>query len=175
MEINFCRRCGAHVTKQSDGFYVCEHGHHLFYKMYNGVLLALLNQKNEVLMIIRGRDPGKGTLDFPGGFMDLGELPMEAVRRETLEETGLTSSSYEPPQFLCWAIDTYEYQGETQEVLGACFWARVKGEVQPIAGDDAQAVKWATLNEVKDADVYSGFAAVRKTLQELRQRFNVES
>ena len=42
-----------------------------------------------VLLIQRGRDPGKGLWTVPGGRVEFGEPLVEAVRREIREETGL--------------------------------------------------------------------------------------
>ena len=42
-----------------------------------------------VLLIERGTSPLKGQWSLPGGAVETGETLEEAVRRETLEETGL--------------------------------------------------------------------------------------
>ena len=42
----------------------------------------------EVLLIRRGHEPCKDMLAFPGGFVEYGEDPEDAVKRELLEETG---------------------------------------------------------------------------------------
>lgn len=44
----------------------------------------------QILLVKRRIDPGKGMWDVPGGFLETGEHPEEAVRREMREETGLT-------------------------------------------------------------------------------------
>ena len=44
----------------------------------------------EILMAIRARDPEKGALDFPGGFVQPGEHPVDSAKRELAEELGLT-------------------------------------------------------------------------------------
>ena len=49
---------------------------------------------HEVLLITRGRDPHKGCHAFPGGFVDYGEDPLNAVVRELKEECGV--DGFEP-------------------------------------------------------------------------------
>lgn len=45
--------------------------------------------EGKLLLVRRGRDPGKGLWAVPGGKVDVGETLTEAVRREVAEETGL--------------------------------------------------------------------------------------
>jgi ADP-ribose pyrophosphatase YjhB (NUDIX family) len=42
-----------------------------------------------LLLVRRGRPPGRGLWSVPGGRVEPGESPTEAVVREVLEETGL--------------------------------------------------------------------------------------
>ena len=50
---------------------------------------AVVIREDEVLLITRGREPWKGMLAFPGGFVDKGEDPEESVIRELKEECGI--------------------------------------------------------------------------------------
>ena len=50
----------------------------------------ILNSKGELLVEKRKREPAKGMYDLPGGFADMRETAEQGVRREVLEETGLT-------------------------------------------------------------------------------------
>jgi 8-oxo-dGTP diphosphatase len=52
---------------------------------------VVLNSKNEVLLLHHLLRPGSGW-GIPGGFLDHGEQPDDAVRRELLEETGIELS-----------------------------------------------------------------------------------
>jgi 8-oxo-dGTP diphosphatase len=52
-------------------------------------VIALVVAKGAVLLVRRAVDPGKGLWSLPGGYMDAGEMPTEALHREVAEETGL--------------------------------------------------------------------------------------
>ena len=50
---------------------------------------ALIERDGEYLMIKEGKEYVKGTWNIPGGGVEDGENPVEAVKREIKEETGL--------------------------------------------------------------------------------------
>lgn len=43
-----------------------------------------------IMFLVRGKEPGKGKLDLPGGFVDTGEGALEGLHRELNEEIGWT-------------------------------------------------------------------------------------
>ena len=50
---------------------------------------AVVLRDNQVLLVQRGREPGKGSWGLPGGMLELGETLVEGARREVLEECGV--------------------------------------------------------------------------------------
>lgn len=50
---------------------------------------VLISRNGQVLLGRRVNDPGRGQWTLPAGFIDAGEDPREAARRECFEETGL--------------------------------------------------------------------------------------
>ena len=54
---------------------------------------AYLKYRNKIILIKKGRGPYKGRWDLPGGKIDFGESPKQALEREIMEETGLRIKS----------------------------------------------------------------------------------
>ena len=104
-----CQRCGQSVAAPRDGGPThcdqCGYTHHFNPITAVGVILYASDQ---VLLIRRGREPGKGRLALPGGFVDLGERAEEAAAREIHEELGLRITSLD---FVATFPNSYEYQG----------------------------------------------------------------
>jgi 8-oxo-dGTP diphosphatase len=50
---------------------------------------VVLDDAGRLLLVRRGRQPSRGLWSLPGGRVEPGESPTEAVAREVLEETGL--------------------------------------------------------------------------------------
>ena len=48
----------------------------------------ILDGDNRILLVLRAREPGKNEWGLPGGFVETDESPIEAARRELMEETG---------------------------------------------------------------------------------------
>lgn len=52
-------------------------------------VIGLVTHAEQVLLIQRGINPEKGKWALPGGYMDAGEMPEAALRRELVEEVNL--------------------------------------------------------------------------------------
>lgn len=51
--------------------------------------IYILNQKNQLLLLLRTSPHGRGTWCPPGGHIEYGESFLEAAKRETFEESGV--------------------------------------------------------------------------------------
>ena len=65
---------------------------------------ALVERDGRVLLGRRAHDPAAGLWDLPGGFVDEYEHPLDALRRELREETGLEIEPHGVPRHLDAAV-----------------------------------------------------------------------
>jgi ADP-ribose pyrophosphatase YjhB (NUDIX family) len=108
---------------------------------------AAIVRGGRALVTVRGIEPEKGKLDLPGGFVEIGEHPREALAREAQEELGVEVEVEERPMLL--AVHTYGEDGEY--VLAIGFRVRiVSGEPKP--ADDVAEIRWVTKDEIEALD-----------------------
>ncbi|MCR4591997.1 MAG: NUDIX domain-containing protein [Bacteroidaceae bacterium] len=120
----------------------------------------IVNDKNEMLVVRRAKEPAKGTLDLPGGFCDMGETVEEGMRREIEEETGLKVQDI---QYLFSSPNVYQYSGMGIHTLDMDYLVRVQCDSIPIqAADDAAEAIWIPINEVNPAEF--GLTSIRNAV-----------
>ncbi|WP_252913488.1 NUDIX hydrolase [Aliihoeflea aestuarii] len=97
------------------------------------------------LLVLRGRGAARGQYAFPGGRSEAGETAEQTARREFIEETALVPGRLTP-------ISRVEIDGE--EVLYELdVFLCLDAEGDAVAGDDAEAVGWYTLEDMASLDV----------------------
>ena len=101
-------------------------------------------EEREVLLIRRGQEPWKGCWAFPGGFVDVGESPEDAVARELFEECNIVGK----------ASEIIAVRGEPERdprghVVSIFYRVEVdRNSGEPLAGDDAAEAEWVKLSQV---------------------------
>jgi len=109
---------------------------------------ALVERGGRVLLVRRAVEPFKGRWDIPGGFLDEGEHPLEGLRRELREETGL---EVEPVEFLGVWLDRYGGDSTAEATLNLYWTARVAGG-EARAADDVDDLRWFAPEELPPPD-----------------------
>ena len=104
----------------------------------------------EALLIRRGGRPWKGRLAFPGGFVDHGEDPKDAVLRELIEETGVTGHA--PVLF---AVHGDPKRAPRNHIIAIFYMVSVDSGAVPFAGDDAANAEWVPIEGLR-ADLMAG-------------------
>lgn len=99
------------------------------------VICDSINEKKQIFATARGYGEFKGQWEFPGGKIEEGETPQQALVREIKEELDADVKVGE-------LIDTIEYDYPTFHLSMDCFWCEViSGE---LVLKEAEAAKWLT-------------------------------
>ena len=107
---------------------------------------AAVRCNDTVLLIQRGNEPWKGAWALPGGFVEYGEDPRDAVLRELEEETGLKGT----------IIRLLDARGNPERdprkhIVSIVYLVEAEGE--PIGGDDAADARFWPIDVVLNGEV----------------------
>ena len=108
-------------------------------------VIKAVNKNGEDIIFATQRGYGefKDGWEFPGGKIEEGETPQEALKREIMEELDTEITVGE-------LIDTIEYDYPTFHLSMDCFWCEVvKGE---LVLKEAEAAKWLKKDELDKVD-----------------------
>jgi NAD+ diphosphatase len=106
------------------------------------------DDRGRVLLGRRAVEPYRGLWDTPGGYLEEHEHPLDCLRRELREETGLT---VEPERFLGMWMDTYGPAPDAKATLNLFWTARILAG-DPVAADDVAELRWFAPDELPGDD-----------------------
>ena len=86
---------------------------------------GLVIQDNKILLIKKNGGPYNGKLDLPGGTIEFGETPEEALMRELKEEVGITPTNYSLFDGNSVNIK-WNHKGEDEEICHMGFFYLIK-------------------------------------------------
>lgn len=107
------------------------------------VVAAVIRDKDKIFATQRGYGEFKDGWEFPGGKMEPGETPQQALVREIKEELDTEIEVQE-------LIDTVEYDYPTFHLTMHCFWAKIKEGNLTLR--EHEAAKWLTKDTLNTVD-----------------------
>lgn len=157
----YCPACGsAHWTVNNVKSKRCAACGFVYYANPSSATAAfIVNERQELLVVRRANEPAKGTLDLPGGFVDMDETAEQGMAREILEETGLRVDHC---RYLFSIPNLYDYSGMTIHTLDMFFRIDVPSSVEVRANDDAAECMWIPLGGISPADF--GLLSIRQAV-----------
>lgn len=109
------------------------------------VIIKAVNENGETIIFATQRGYGdfKGGWEFPGGKIESGETPQEALKREIIEELDTEVSVGE-------LMDTVEYDYPQFHLSMDCFWCQiVRGN---LVLKEHEAARWLTKDELNNVE-----------------------
>jgi ADP-ribose pyrophosphatase YjhB (NUDIX family) len=155
---DFCPACGAKTQlidihgRQRPQCISCGH---IVYFDPKVAAIALITRDDRILLGQRSNDPGKGKWGLPGGFVEFGEHPRDAVQREVLEETHLIVEVGD-------VIDVFHTSGST--TITIAYHVDIVSGI-PEADDDVRALGWFARDSIPELFFISTIMVVDRWLK----------
>lgn len=164
----FCPVCGAKsFAPLTDKAYKCSTCNFVYFSnCASSVAVFIENEKNELLVCRRAKDPYKDTFDLPGGFVDMHETAEKAVIREIKEELNINISTTD---YLFSLPNIYPYQGINIHTLDLFFKCAVRSFSGLKPADDVSEIFFLPKNKITIPSF--GLPSIQKGIEKYLHRF----
>ena len=164
---SYCPVCGSNkLTPRGSNLLVC--GQCDYYQHFNPVVAVaafLADPSGRILLIRRAKEPSKGKLGAPGGFVDIGETAEAALKREIKEEVNLEVFSLE---YLASYPNEYPYRGRIVCVLDLFFIGHVRSWSDAKALDEVDGLELRDPKGIEPEEL--AFSSLRNALKDYLKR-----
>jgi len=115
-------------------------------------LKAIIVKDRKILILKRAKEEDcfKEMWDIPGGKINFGEMPEDALKREVKEETGLEIEIIKPIRV--WSF--FKNNGKTQ-VVGVTMLCKYKRGKVRLSKEHTE-FKWISPEEIEDYEIHEG-------------------
>src|SRR5512135_3517518 len=147
MDPKFCARCGhALEIRQVEDHKsrpVCPAcGYIVYLNPPIAVGVIAEREDRQIVLVLRGENPGRGLWGLPAGYMEIDETVEGAAKRECLEETGLTVELGD-----LFGVWSYHHEAKQSSGVLVLYAARVVAG-EPHGGSDSIQAKFFALDEL---------------------------
>lgn len=130
----FCPRCAESKPDiRADREMICSRCGFRFFFNVAAAAGAFIFIDSSLLLCVRAKDPGRGLLDVPGGFLEFDESIEQGLEREIREELGVEVQGL---MYLTSAANRYRFQGVEYRTSDAFFTATITTDVDIKPQDD---------------------------------------
>ena len=145
---HFCSNCGRALPEPDiDGGVSCSCGRR-WYRNPAPTAGCVIVKNGKALITQRAMDPEKGRFDIPGGFLEMGETPVEGVKRELREELGVEVDVTDADYI---QASPHRYGDDGTWTLALGFRARLAAG-DPTPADDVESFRWVEESELDAID-----------------------
>lgn len=158
----YCPSCGSNqfVAHNEKAKRCLQCGFVFYFNISASVAVFIVNEQDELLVCKRAKEPVKGTLDLPGGFIDMQETAEEGVKREIMEELNL---SIDEINYRFSIPNIYPYAGFNVHTLDLFFECKVQSFNNLKASDDVSEAFFISKKKINPADF--GLDSIRKGIE----------
>ena len=120
---NCCPACGSSdIVFDDNKKFSCRECAFTYYHNVAAAVAVILEYDKKIVLIKRAKEPGKGKLDLPGGFVDPKESAEEAVIREIKEELMI---DLKEPKYLGSYPNIYKYEDVLYHTCDLFFYCKI--------------------------------------------------
>lgn len=165
-QFKYCPKCGSkQFVENNFKSKRCEDCDFIYYFNSSASTVALIvNEKHELLIATRAHEPAQGTLDLPGGFVDMNETGEEAVIREVKEETNLDVLD---ARYMFSIVNYYTYSDFEVHTLDLVYHCTIKDDKTLKAEDDVSNLEFIKISDLKPEQF--GLNSVRRIIEKIQK------
>ena len=159
----YCPRCGSKkfVFHRQKAFSCNDCGFRFFINASAAVAALIEDKRGRLLLTRRAKEPMKGRLDLPGGFVDVYETAKQALHREIKEELNLDIRDM---RYFTSVPNTYLFAGITYFTLDLAFLCTADDFRTIAPRDDVIAYEFKAPGEIDIEEI--GFVSIKKIVSE---------
>jgi len=157
---NYCPACGSSdIVFDDNKKFRCPECAFIYYHNVAAAVGAILEYDKKIVLIKRAKEPGRGKLDLPGGFVDPKESAEEAVIREIKEELKM---DIKEPKYLGSYPNIYQYEDVLYHTCDLFFYCKI--DALPTDFSKAEIEELILINPLEIPDDKIAFESVKMGL-----------